>query len=76
MYLRNGVAGIYAVSTVPNHRRKGLGAYATAEPLRIAAELGYRVGILQASGPGQPVYRGLGFNEFGQIPLFARLPTA
>ena len=76
MYLQNGVAGIYAVSTAPDHRRKGLGAHATAEPLRIAAKLGYCVGILQASGPGQPVYRRLGFNEFGPIPLFVRMPTA
>jgi GNAT superfamily N-acetyltransferase len=75
LYLQDGVAGVYAVATVPEHRRKGLAAHVTAESLRIARRLGYRVGILQASAAGQPVYHRLGFTGFGQIPLFVRLPV-
>jgi len=73
-YLDNGLAGIYCVSTVPEERRKGLGAHATVEPLRRAAQAGYRVGILQSSEAGHGVYRKLGFVDFGGVPLFVRIP--
>jgi len=73
-YLKNGLAGIYSVSTIPSERRKGLGEHATAEPLRLAAELGYRVGILQSSDAGYNVYKKLGFTDFGGLPIFIRMP--
>jgi hypothetical protein len=73
-YLDAGLAGIYCVSTIPGERRKGLGAHATAEPLRLAARLGYGVGVLQSSEAGHGVYRNLGFTDFGGIPLYVRIP--
>lgn len=75
LYLHQGLAGIYAVATVPEERGKGLGAYVTSEPLRRASSLGYRVGILQASEDGHPVYRRIGFREFGEMPLYVRMPS-
>lgn len=75
MYLADGVAGIYCVSTVPDERGKGLGAYSTAAPLRRARALGYRVGVLQSSPAGHAVYRRLGFVDVGTVPLFVRIPT-
>jgi len=74
-FLDGGLAGIYCVSTIPEERRKGLGAHATAEPLRLAARLGYRVGILQSSEAGHGLYRSLGFGDFGGVPLYVRIPT-
>jgi hypothetical protein len=74
-YLDKGLAGIYCVSTVPTERRKGLGAHATVEPLRLAARLGYQVGILQASAAGHALYRSLGFADFGGVPLYVRMPA-
>lgn len=74
VYFDDGVAGIYGVATVPEQRRKGLAAHATAEPLRIARSLGYHVGVLQASEDGHPVYRRLGFSDHGMVPLFVRMP--
>lgn len=74
VYLHNGVAGIYGVATIPEERGKGLGAFATAEPLRIARTLGYRVGVLQSSEEGHPVYLRIGFADFGEVPLFIRMP--
>lgn len=72
-YLKDGLAGIYCVSTIPEERRKGLGEHATAEPLRRAAKLGYGVGVLQSSEAGYPVYRKLGFADFGGVPIFIRM---
>jgi hypothetical protein len=73
-YLDQGLAGVYCVSTIPEERRKGLGAHATAEPLRRAAGLGYRVGVLQSSEAGHDMYRSLGFADFGGVPLYVRIP--
>ena len=74
-HLDDGLAGIYCVATIPEERRKGLGAHATAEPLRLASRLGYRVGVLQSSEVGHEVYRSLGFADFGGIPLYVRMPA-
>lgn len=72
--LADDLAGIYAVATLADERGKGLGAHGTAEPLRLAAKCGYRIGLLQASDDGYPVYQRLGFKDFGGLPLFVRLP--
>ena len=70
VFLADGVAGIYCVATVPEERGKGLGAYATAEPLRLVRELEYRVGVLQSSPAGHSLYRKLGFADVGEVPLY------
>jgi len=74
VFLHDGVAGIYAVATVAEERGKGIGAHLTAEPLRIARGLGYRVGVLQASEDGHPVYLRIGFRDFGEVPLYVKMP--
>jgi GNAT superfamily N-acetyltransferase len=74
LFLEGGLAGIYCVSTLPDHRGKGLGAYATAEPLHLVREEGYRVGILQSSAMGESVYRSLGFEQHGVLALYVRPP--
>jgi hypothetical protein len=35
-----------------------------------ARELGYQIGILQASKQGYNVYRRLGFQDFGDLSLY------
>lgn len=74
VYLGMGVAGIYCVATLPDERGRGLGAYATAEPLRIARAMGYGVGVLQSSAAGYSVYKKLGFADFAEVPLYVRMP--
>ncbi len=76
LFLGDGLAGVYCVATLPQERRKGFGAFATAEPLRRVRDLGYRVGILQSSEPGHPVYRRIGFRDVGGVPLYVRMPGA
>ena len=51
-----------------------LGAHATAQALREAQRLGYRVGVLQSSPDGHSVYLKLGFLDLAEIPMFVRMP--
>ena len=74
LQLGGGVAGIYAVSTIPEARRKGLGAQVTLYPLLQARALGYKAGILQASEMGFGVYRSLGFQEYCRINSYLWRP--
>ena len=72
-HLADCLAGIYCVATAPDERGRGLGAFATAEPLRIARRLGYRVRVVQSSAAGNQVYNRVGFTAFGGVPLIARM---
>jgi GNAT superfamily N-acetyltransferase len=74
LYLADGLAGIYCVATLPEERGKGLGAHATAEALRVAQGLGYRVGVLQSSPAGHSIYLQLGFGDYATVPMFVRTP--
>ncbi len=74
LQLGGGVAGIYGVATVPEARRKGIGARVTLHPLLQARAKGYKVGVLQASEMGLGVYRSLGFQECCRITSYIWRP--
>jgi ribosomal protein S18 acetylase RimI-like enzyme len=74
LQLGGGVAGIYAVATIPGARRKGIGAQVTLYPLLQARLKGFRVGVLQAFEIGLSVYKSLGFQECCRITSYVWRP--
>lgn len=70
LFTSEGVAGIYNVTCMPEARGQGIGSAITLAPLLRARELGYQIGVLQASQKGYNVYRRLGFQDFGKLSLY------
>jgi GNAT superfamily N-acetyltransferase len=70
MYLDQGVAGIYFVSTVPMARKRGIGTWMTLRTLQEASALGIRVSILHAAPKAVNVYRRIGFKEYCRLSIY------
>ena len=58
-----GVAGVYAVATVPSARGKGIGGAITLKPLLEARERGYRYAVLFSTEIGIHAYERIGFRR-------------
>ena len=71
-----GVAGIYAVITVGDARRRGYGEAVTRHVLRVAHDAGLRIATLQASTAGRGIYARIGFRELCHYRLHEWQPTA
>jgi ribosomal protein S18 acetylase RimI-like enzyme len=70
LFLSEGVAGIYNVTCIPEARGQGIGSAVTLAPLLEARQMGYQIGVLQASQKGYNVYRRLGFQDFGKLSIY------
>lgn len=64
LFVGTGVAAVHYVVTLPEARRRGIGAAMTLHVLREARALGYKVGVLTASPEGIGLYRRIGFQEY------------
>jgi len=65
--IAGGVAGLYGISTLAAHRRRGYGSAMTAHPLLEVRSEGLSTAVLQASADGAGVYERIGFQKFGEI---------
>ena len=70
--LHAGVAGIYAVSTLPAYRGRGIGSAITLYAMEAARQRGYATAVLTSTEMGFPVYKKLGFEVQGYYQVYAR----
>jgi len=70
LFLSESVAGIYNVTCIPEARGQGIGSAITLAPLLKARQMGYQIGVLQASSKGYNAYCRLGFQDFGKLSLY------
>ncbi len=71
LFASGGVAGVYFVGTLPGARGRGIGRAMTAAALREGRRRGYRIGALQATSMGVPVYRHLGFRSYSEFAIYS-----
>ena len=69
-WLVDGGAGIGWVATLPEARRRGIGALVTARAVEFAVDHGADLIVLEASPEGLHVYEGLGFQTVGRHTLW------
>lgn len=62
-FVSDGVAGVYAVGTVPEGRGRGYGEAMSAAAAQLGFDLGCEISSLQASQMGFPVYHRMGYRH-------------
>lgn len=70
LFVHENTAGIYYVSTLPDHRKKGCGLKITQAAMKEAKNAGFQDVILQATPMGVPVYKKAGFREYCQAHIY------
>lgn len=69
LFVHEGIAGVYLVATRKGYRRLGIGTALTHAACIAGLRRGLRIGTLQASSNGYPVYRKLGFEDVAAYDL-------
>ncbi len=63
LVMTDGMAGIYAVATLPHARKRGIGTAMTVHALSEGKRRGADIAVLQATDMGRPVYEKIGFRK-------------
>jgi GNAT superfamily N-acetyltransferase len=71
-----GVAGLANISTVPEHRGRGIGVAAAGAALTDARAIGLRIAALSADDAGVGVYEKLGFSPVSRHLTYVRTADA
>ncbi len=71
LYLIPEIAGLHAVSTLPEYRNMNFALTLSNRALLDARDIGYQYGVLQASSMGQSVYKKLGFKKYCDIITYS-----
>ncbi|HVL81395.1 MAG TPA: GNAT family N-acetyltransferase [Actinomycetota bacterium] len=72
LIMTGDVAGVYSISTLPSHRRRGYGEAMTWAAIEEGLRRGARAAVLQASVMGRPVYERMGFRTSALYLTFGR----
>jgi ribosomal protein S18 acetylase RimI-like enzyme len=70
LFLDVGVAGLYNVACVPEHRCRGYGTALTLAALREAHARGYAAAVLHSTEQGKGLYQRLGFSEYCRLGIY------
>ncbi len=71
--LEGADCGVYFVSTVPEERGKGIGAWITYETVRRGLSGGCRSALVEASSAGCSMYHRLGFSDIAVVDEYVKL---
>ena len=63
MFRTGDTAGVYSIGVVEGYRRRGIGRAMTLAVLRLGRDAGCRIGVLQSSEMGYPLYEAMGFES-------------
>jgi hypothetical protein len=70
LFLHENAGGIYFVSTLAEHRKKGISLALTLATMRFAKRAGAQYATLQSSPGGFRVYQQAGFKEYCQVDVY------
>jgi GNAT superfamily N-acetyltransferase len=73
LVMAGGLAGVYAVATLPEARRRGIGTAMTLHAIAEGRRRGATMAVLQASSMGRPIYERIGFPLAYEYELYLQL---
>ncbi len=73
VYISDGVAGIYNITTAPEARGKGVGDTVTRMAMIAGKEKGCAFATLQATKMGKPVYEKIGYESGELVEVFVKM---
>ncbi len=69
-YSKDGIAGLYMISTKSGFRGRGYGTWVTSESIDYYIRKGIRKFVLHSTTAGYPLYRKLGFRENSRFGIY------